>query len=393
MLVDSDVDVAATDVEMPEAPATTEADAPPRAPSDSSTRWGPRVASTAAALSTETAQTPPAATPAPPTRRAHTRWSPATATGATTAPTTRRTSTRWGPPLATRPLGVAPGDATRRSSALRPSVPLPRAPTLPTTNAPTRRTTTRWGPPLLLVTPPPGELAPPEDLQQLTDADEAPPSATTRSRRARSQRRRRADERRERQAQEDADMAAPSDDAPATSEQTRSTAAERPDAGDAPASAVADAAAAPARSAAAPVVAETWLLRFDGACPGNPGHGGAGAVLMDPSGATTWTCAQYLSARETNNTAEYFGLLAGLESALLHGVTRLRVEGDSKLVLSQVRGTFACRSRSLRALRNRAQALVRRFMQCKLVHIDRQATRRRIASRTWRSSASDGRVA
>jgi len=76
---------------------------------------------------------------------------------------------------------------------------------------------------------------------------------------------------------------------------------------------------------------------------------------------------------ETNNTAEYTAMLTGVESAAQHGVTSLRVEGDSHLVLSQVRGTFACANKRLRGLRNRVRAALRRFECTRLVHIDRQA--------------------
>lgn len=119
--------------------------------------------------------------------------------------------------------------------------------------------------------------------------------------------------------------------------------------------------------------ASEWTLRFDGACQRNPGPGGAGAALYDPSGAVAWTCAHFLSSRETNNTAEYNALLCGLESAVHHGVTRLRIEGDSHLVLAQVRGTFACSNRRLRVMRNRVQALLKRLDRHVLAHIDRKA--------------------
>ncbi|KAF1325661.1 reverse transcriptase, partial [Globisporangium splendens] len=76
---------------------------------------------------------------------------------------------------------------------------------------------------------------------------------------------------------------------------------------------------------------------------------------------------------ETNNTAEYTAMLTGVESAVQHGATSLRVEGDSHLVLSQVRGTFACANKRLRGLRNRVRAALRRIECTRLVHIDRQA--------------------
>ncbi|KAJ0398289.1 hypothetical protein ATCC90586_007230 [Pythium insidiosum] len=96
--------------------------------------------------------------------------------------------------------------------------------------------------------------------------------------------------------------------------------------------------------------------QLDGACRRNPSAAGAGAVLFAPTGEVVWTCSHYLPGNETNNTGEYHAMLAGVESAVQHGEQRLCVEGDSHLVLAQVRGTFACANRRLRRLRARARA-------------------------------------
>ena len=56
------------------------------------------------------------------------------------------------------------------------------------------------------------------------------------------------------------------------------------------------------------------------------------------------------SSSETNNTAEYSALLLGTRAATDHGVTRLRIEDDSTLVIQQVCGIFATRNKRLRQL-------------------------------------------
>ncbi|KAE9078719.1 hypothetical protein PF005_g22273 [Phytophthora fragariae] len=119
---------------------------------------------------------------------------------------------------------------------------------------------------------------------------------------------------------------------------------------------------------------EPWLLRFDGACRHNPGPGGAGAALFNPSGTVVWTCSHFMpSSTETNNTAEYTALLLGVQSATHHGARRLRIEGDSHLVIAQVRGSFSCSNARLRQLRNRVRVALRRLDTYKLTHIDRKA--------------------
>jgi len=131
--------------------------------------------------------------------------------------------------------------------------------------------------------------------------------------------------------------------------------------------------AAPAAAVPSSATPAPWVLRFDGACRQNPGPGGAGAALFGPGGAVVWTCSFFMPGSETNNSAEYTAMLLGVESALHHGATRLRIEGDSHLALSQVRVTFSCTNRRLRRLRNRVRAGLARLAWHQLAHIDRKA--------------------
>lgn len=45
---------------------------------------------------------------------------------------------------------------------------------------------------------------------------------------------------------------------------------------------------------------------------------------------------------QTNNFAEYTGLLRGLQAALACGVRHIRIKGDSKLVVMQVNSSIIC---------------------------------------------------
>ncbi|KAE8958536.1 hypothetical protein PR002_g30836, partial [Phytophthora rubi] len=116
-----------------------------------------------------------------------------------------------------------------------------------------------------------------------------------------------------------------------------------------------------------------WRLQFDGACRSAPNPGGAGALLYNPEGAVVWTGSHYMpGAQETNNTAEYTALLIGARAAADHGATSLRVEGDSLLVIRQVKGLYATKSTRLRKLRNAVRHELARAGQHSLHHIDRQ---------------------
>uniref|UniRef100_H3H5C4 Reverse transcriptase domain-containing protein n=1 Tax=Phytophthora ramorum TaxID=164328 RepID=H3H5C4_PHYRM len=116
-----------------------------------------------------------------------------------------------------------------------------------------------------------------------------------------------------------------------------------------------------------------WRLQFDGACRGGPNPGGAGALLYNPEGAVVWTGSHYMpGAKETNNTAEYTALLIGARAAADHGARQLRIEGDSLLVIRQVKGLYATKSTRLRQLRNAVRHELARVGQHSLHHIDRQ---------------------
>jgi len=64
---------------------------------------------------------------------------------------------------------------------------------------------------------------------------------------------------------------------------------------------------------------------------------------------------------QTNNSAEYTGLIAGLARALTLGVTNLEVIGDSQLVIYQVLGSWRCKMPHLKPLLEKAHHLNRKF--------------------------------
>ncbi|XP_050900040.1 uncharacterized protein LOC127106776 isoform X2 [Lathyrus oleraceus] len=83
-----------------------------------------------------------------------------------------------------------------------------------------------------------------------------------------------------------------------------------------------------------------YTLQFDGACSGNPGPAGAGAVLFDEYGTVLYRFRQGLGYT-TNNVAEYRALILGLQQAILKGCKNINVQGDSQLVIDQVYNTIA----------------------------------------------------
>ena len=102
------------------------------------------------------------------------------------------------------------------------------------------------------------------------------------------------------------------------------------------------------------------LLHFDGACKGNPGIGGSAAVLYKDNEIID-LCYYYHGKPVTNNIAEYMGLIGGLNMCLSNGYTNIMVEGDSKLVIEQVFGTWKCNHKNMIPLNNEIECLKKKF--------------------------------
>jgi len=112
----------------------------------------------------------------------------------------------------------------------------------------------------------------------------------------------------------------------------------------------------------------------DGGARGNPGPAAYGIVLQEAGGATLIATGKYVG-RATNNVAEYYGLIAALDAARERGVTRLRVESDSELLVRQMQGRYRVRSPDLRPLHERAVKLSRGFEFFDIAHIPREKNR------------------
>jgi len=71
---------------------------------------------------------------------------------------------------------------------------------------------------------------------------------------------------------------------------------------------------------------------------------------------------------QTNNFAEYSGLLASLDYALGHGHPRLRVVSDSELMVKQIQGKYQVKSPGLRPLYEQAKKKIAQLEGFEIVH-------------------------
>jgi ribonuclease HI len=118
-------------------------------------------------------------------------------------------------------------------------------------------------------------------------------------------------------------------------------------------------------------LADEWLLMVDGAARGNPGDAGCGAVIVDSNGTVVKELSRYLG-HSTNNVAEYEGLLLGLEALLRLGKKRIRVQSDSQLLVRQLNGEYRVKDEKLKALFQKAMALLRQFDGYRILHVPRE---------------------
>ena len=114
-----------------------------------------------------------------------------------------------------------------------------------------------------------------------------------------------------------------------------------------------------------------WIVNTDGGSRGNPGPGGAGIVVRDPSGAVVAEGGAFLGS-VTNNIAEYEALLWGMRAASALGARRLLVRADSELVVRQMLGQYRVKNAGLKPLFVEAQALQRSFEIVRFEHVRRE---------------------
>ena len=99
------------------------------------------------------------------------------------------------------------------------------------------------------------------------------------------------------------------------------------------------------------------VAHSDGGARGNPGPAGYGVVIKDESGKKVAGLSEYLG-HQTNNFAEYQGLIAALEYALQHGPKALKLISDSELLVRQIKGIYKVKNAVLQDLHGRAKELI-----------------------------------
>jgi ribonuclease HI len=116
------------------------------------------------------------------------------------------------------------------------------------------------------------------------------------------------------------------------------------------------------------------IAHSDGGARGNPGPAGYGVVIEDESGRKVAALSEYLG-HQTNNFAEYQGLIAALEYALKHGHKALKLISDSELLVRQIKGIYKVKNATLQDLHGRAKELIAQLEWFSIGHALREHNR------------------
>jgi ribonuclease HI len=118
-----------------------------------------------------------------------------------------------------------------------------------------------------------------------------------------------------------------------------------------------------------------YVLFFDGSSKGNPGKAGCGAVIYE-NNIEIFSKAVFVGKKETNNYAEYMGLIVGIENAIIKKIKVLTVKGDSMLVIKQMNTLYKVKSPNLIPLFEFAKQLEAKFDKITYTHVYRNDNKR-----------------
>ena len=122
----------------------------------------------------------------------------------------------------------------------------------------------------------------------------------------------------------------------------------------------------------------TLVVRTDGAARGNPGPASLGAALIDaigpasrrPDAPPIATISEYLGV-QTNNVAEYTGVVRALALAHELGADAVEMLLDSKLIVEQLHGRWRVKDAKLIPLHAEAKAHLLGFKRWTANHVPR----------------------
>ena len=112
------------------------------------------------------------------------------------------------------------------------------------------------------------------------------------------------------------------------------------------------------------------VVQFDGACFGNPGPMGIGVVVV-MGGKRAKEISEHIGTG-TNNIAEYSAAIRGMKEAKKLRAAEVEMEGDSELIIRQMKGEYKVRNEKLQQLHAEIRELEKGFSSVKYKWIPRE---------------------
>lgn len=133
-----------------------------------------------------------------------------------------------------------------------------------------------------------------------------------------------------------------------------------------------------------------WTAFCDGASRGNPGPASYGVVICDPSSRVVREIGFPLGTN-TNQVAEYEGLIRALAELKSAGARRARVFTDSQFVCRQFSGEYKVRDERMKALMARVRELEKGFDAVEVRHVPRSSHPHNVRADRLANEALDGK--
>lgn len=105
---------------------------------------------------------------------------------------------------------------------------------------------------------------------------------------------------------------------------------------------------------------DTLYTYSDGGARGNPGPAACGVVLASPEGKVLYETA-FCIGENTNNVAEYNGMIRALELAKERKARHLVCHADSELIIFQLQGKYRIKDARMQDLAKRVKSLASEF--------------------------------
>lgn len=119
----------------------------------------------------------------------------------------------------------------------------------------------------------------------------------------------------------------------------------------------------------------TYQIYSDGACRGNPGPSGIGAVILNDKGKVVHEISKYIGV-VTNNVAEYEALLEALDYCVKKKLSPVEILADSQLMIRQLSGQYKVKHPNMIPLHQKAKEYMVHLKVTGFTHVLREFNKR-----------------